>query len=107
MTQTGDHGGATADEVNAALFVYSPRGNLMVDENIDYDGNCCGQLVQQVWNLGRVISSGFFSSKTVSHRRRWSAGLPATANVFMVLCYYMFACPLSCRLTSYQRFRCC
>lgn len=24
MTQTGDHGGDSADETNAALFVYSP-----------------------------------------------------------------------------------
>lgn len=50
MTETGDHGGATSDEVDTTLFVYSPASALFVPPNTVYDKNCYDAKIQQVCN---------------------------------------------------------
>nr|CAB3264866.1 GPI ethanolamine phosphate transferase 3-like [Phallusia mammillata] len=48
MTETGDHGGATVDEVDTTLFVYSPPGALFSPDNAVFDKNCYDSKIQQV-----------------------------------------------------------
>ena len=57
MTQTGDHGGDSDDEINAALFAYSPlgtfRGSWRNEEFQNQVNNelCEAGTIQQVYFL--------------------------------------------------------
>lgn len=92
MTSSGDHGGATIDEITAALFAYSthdlhPRSQEVLYSNVDSSDTIASQydkypIVPQVnlvptlslllgipipfGNIGSIIPDFFFSNETVS-----------------------------------------
>lgn len=47
MTQTGDHGGETTEEIDSALFAFSKSGKFSETNNLQSE-NCAAGLVHQV-----------------------------------------------------------
>ena len=84
MTNDGNHGGATDDEINASLFVFSPKNFLKKDENIENGKEDSIESFPQIdfvptfsfllniptpyANLGRIIPNFFLRSSLKNYQ---------------------------------------
>ena len=75
MTQTGDHGGETVDEIDSALFAFSPSGKFSQADSVA-SPNCDNGLVHQVNFIARIqfffiYSTYIYTVKYIQNNKFW------------------------------------